>query len=115
MGYWVTKFGLASSHAERHGAKGAPAPEVVIALVEEGLSIQQMADRLGVGATTVRHWLRRYGLTTARARRSAGAEHAQRVVSRECAHHGFTAWIRSGTGGRYRCKLCRSEHVSARR
>ena len=115
VGYWVTKFGLASLHADRHAAKGAPSPEVVAALVEEGLSIQQLADRLGVGATTVRHWLRRYGLMTVRARRSAGALHGQRVVIRECRHHGFTAWVLSGTGGRYRCKRCRSEHVSARR
>jgi transposase len=111
----VTKFGLASLHAERHAAKGAPAREVVAALVEEGLSIQQMAECLGVGATTVRHWLRRYGLRTVRARRASGAEREQRVVIRECRHHGFTAWIRSGTGGRYRCKRCRTEHVSARR
>jgi transposase len=115
VGYWVTKFGLASLHGERHAAKGAPSPEVVAALVEEGLSIQQMAERLGIGATTVRHWLRRYGLVTLRARRSADEQRGQRVVIRQCRHHGLTAWVRTGTGGRYRCKRCRSEHVSARR
>ena len=115
VGRWVTKFGLASVHADRHAAKGAPGRDAVAALVEEGLSIQQMAERLGVGATTVRHWLRRYGLMTVRARRSAGAPRGQAVVIRECAHHGFTAWVRVGSGGRYRCKRCRSEHVSARR
>jgi transposase len=115
VGYWVTKFGLASLHAERHAPKGPPAPDVLAALVEEGLSLQQIAERLGVGATTVRHWLRRYGLATVRARRSAAASREPRVVIRECARHGFTAWIRTGTGGRYRCKRCRSEHVSARR
>ena len=115
VGYWVTKFGLASLHSERHAAKGAPSPDMVAALVEEGLTIQQMAERLGASATTVRHWLRRYGLTTLRARRSAGAERGQQVVIRHCRHHGFTAWARTGTGGRYRCKRCRSEHVSARR
>jgi transposase len=115
VGYWVTKFGLASLHAERHAAKGPPAPHVLAALVEEGLSLQQIAERLGVGATTVRHWLRRNGLATVRARRSAAASRGPRVVIRECTRHGFTAWIRTGTGGRYRCKRCRSEHVSARR
>jgi transposase len=115
VGHWVTKFGLASVHAERHAAKGAPARDLVAALVEEGLSIQQMAERLGLGATTMRHWLRRYGLMTVRAQRSADALRGQRVVIRECRHHGFTAWVRSGTGGRYRCKRCRSEHVSTRR
>jgi transposase len=104
VGYWVKQHGLRSPHADRHAAKGAPSPEVVAALVEEGLSIQQMAERLGVGATTVRHWLRRYGLMTVRARRSAGEMRGQRVVIRECRRHGFTAWVLSGTGGR--CILC---------
>src|SRR5215210_6886745 len=72
-----------------------------------------MAERLGLGATSVRHWLRRYGLATTRARRSRDALSGPRVVIRECAHHGFTAWVLSS--GRYRCKRCRSEHVSARR
>ena len=40
---------------------------------------------------------------------------AWREVLRECSSHGYTAWVRSGTGGRYRCKLCRSEAVTARR
>jgi transposase-like protein len=115
VGYWVTKLGVASLHADRHAAKGPLAREALAALVEEGFTLQQMAERLGVGATTVRHWLRRYGLATVRARRSADAPPGPRVVIRECRHHGFTAWIRSGTGGRYRCKRCRSEHVSARR
>lgn len=115
VGHWVTKFGLASLHAERHAAKGAPSLETVAALVEEGMSLQQMAERLGVGATTVRHWLRRYGLMTARARRSASAPRGPHVVIRECRHHGFTAWVRVGSGGRYRCERCRSEQVSARR
>jgi transposase len=115
VGHWVTKFGLASMHAERHAAKGPLTRDALAALVEEGLSLQQMAERLEVGATTVRHWLRRYGPATVRARRSAGAPRGPRVVIRECPHHGFTAWIRTGTDGRYRCKRCRSEHVSARR
>lgn len=115
VGHWVTKYGLASAHAARHAAKGPPERDVLAALVAEGSSLQQMADRLGVGATTVRHWLRRYGLATERARRAAAAPRGPRVVIRECPHHGFTTWVRSGDGRRYRCKRCRSEHVSARR
>jgi excisionase family DNA binding protein len=89
--------------------------EPLEALVEEGLSIQQMAERLGVGATTVRHWLRRHGLMTVRARHRIDALRGAQIVMRECRHHGLTAWVRAGTGGRYRCKRCRIEHVSARR
>jgi transposase len=115
VAYWVGKHRLRSQHAERHAAKGAPAREALAALVEEGCTVQQMAERLGVGATTVRHWLRRYQLKTLRARQIAGETERQRVILRECRHHGFSEWVRSGTGGRYRCKRCRSERVSARR
>ena len=115
VGGWVTRYGLASTHAARHAAKGAPGQQVVAALVEEGLTVQQMAERLGVGATTVRHWLRRYGLKTARARGPAQGADGPRAVIRECRRHGFTTWVRTGTSGRYRCKRCRSEAVTARR
>jgi len=50
------------------------------ALVAEGLTIQQIAERLGIGATTVRYWLRKYGLRTARAAASA----ARSAVARRC-------------------------------
>jgi hypothetical protein len=115
VGHRVTKFGLASTHAERHAAKGAPARELVAELVVEGLSIQQMAESLGVGAMTARHWLRRYSLKTVRARSGDGVERDQPVVIPECRLLGFTAWARAGSDGRYRCKRCRSEAVSARR
>ena len=115
VAYWATKLGLVSMHVERHAAKGEPGRDVIAELVEEGLTVQQMAERLGIGATTVRHWLRRYGLRTVRARSATHAVEGHRVVLRECTRHGYTAWVRSGTGGRYRCKLCRSEAVTARR
>jgi hypothetical protein len=83
------------------------------ARLAEGRSIESIAREVGKHPSTV--GLRRYGLATVRARRSAAAPRGPRVVIRECPHHGFTAWIRAGTGGRYRCKRCRSEHVSARR
>ena len=100
VGHSVTKYGLASVHAARHAAKGPPDRDVVAELVDEGRTVQQIAERLGVGATTVRHWLRRYGLKTARARPAAGELADQPVVSRECRWHGYTAWARAGDGGR---------------
>jgi transposase len=115
VGHWVTKYGLASLHATRHAAKGPPDPELVKSLVAEGLTIQQMAERLGTGATTVRHWLRSYGLKTARARGAVRPLDAPRAVIRECRRHGYTTWVRSGGGDRYRCRQCRIDAVTARR
>jgi transposase-like protein len=83
--------------------------------VEEGLTVQRIAERLGIGATTVRYWLQRYGLQTVRARASATPAAAQRLIIRECRRHGFTLWVHTGTSGRYRCKRCRTEAVTARR
>jgi transposase-like protein len=115
VAYHVSRLGLASVHAERHAAKGPPDRAAVQRLVEEGLTVQQMAEHLGIGATTVRYWLRRYQLRTARARPAAGARVDHQVVIRECRRHGYTAWARTGNGGRYRCKQCRTAAVTARR
>jgi transposase len=115
VAHHVNKFGLASAHAERHAPKGPPSREVVAGLVQEGLTVQRIAERLGIGATTVRYWLQRYDLRTVRARVSATPAAPQRLIIRECRRHGFTLWVHTGTSGRYRCKRCRTEAVTARR
>jgi transposase-like protein len=113
VSHWMAKYGLVSAFADRHAAKGSPDREALVALVEEDLTIQQMAERLGLGATTVRYWLRKYGLSTARARGSRPP--GERMAIRECRRHGYSVWVRSGAGGRLRCKQCRSAAVTARR
>src|SRR3954447_2422533 len=69
VAYWVNKHGLVSAHAERHAARGGPAHDELAALVDAGLSIRAMATKLDLSYTTIRHWLRRYGLATPRGRR----------------------------------------------
>ena len=114
VSHWLAKYDLVSVYAERHAPKGPPAREQLAALVEEGLTIQQMAERLAIGATTVRYWLRKYALTTARAR-GARVASGERMVIRECRRHGYSVWARTGTDGRFRCKRCRSAAVTERR
>jgi excisionase family DNA binding protein len=119
VAYWVNKHGLASRYADRHRAKGALSREELQALVEEGLSVQQIAQRLGRGGTTVRHWLRRHELRTVRAGRLAVADAAAAPATgsvdvRKCRRHGFTAFVFT-KGGRWRCKRCRTAAVTARR
>jgi hypothetical protein len=118
VAYWVNKHGLASQHADRHRARGGLTREQLEPLVAHGNSIRAMADELGVSYTTVRHWLRRYGLTTRRAVRlsataAARASGAATAVAL-CSRHGRTAFGRS-PAGRYRCLKCRAEAVAARR
>src|SRR5437764_14362189 len=68
VAYWVNKYGLASAHAPRHAGRGGIEREQLQALVEDGLSVRQIAARCEVSPTTVRHWLQRYGLKTQPAR-----------------------------------------------
>jgi transposase len=114
VAYWVNKHRLASSHAARHAPKGGVERELLERLVEQGCTQQEMAEVLGLGAATVRYWLRRFGLRTMRAER-VGAVADAPIVIRRCRRHGFTVFALSGTAGRYRCKRCRTERVAARR
>ena len=118
VAYWVKKYALASQHADRHVARGGVERAELEALLDEGLTIRAMAERLGVSYTTVRHWLRRHGLTTARGRRlaetaparAAGAE----TTEAHCPVHGVTTFVRRGADG-FRCRLCRTSAVHRRR
>jgi hypothetical protein len=88
-------------------------------LVTEGASERRIASHLGVGHTTVRRWLARYGLVTARARRlRAGATVGSgdgKYVELPCPRHGLTTFVVRSDGGGRRCLKCRSAAVSRRR
>jgi transposase len=118
VAYWVNKHGLSSRHATRHAPRGGIERAELEALVADGASLRAIAAELGTSYTTVRHWLRRYGLATPRGRRLAASEPARGAGAAEavleCPHHGATAHIRRATGG-FRCLACRSEAVSRRR
>lgn len=118
VAYWVNKHGLTSSHAARHAPRGGIERERLAALVEEGLSIRQIASRLSVSYTTVRHWLGRFGLQTPRGRRLASTAPARAAAVAEavvdCPIHGPTRHVRRRDGG-MRCLACRSDAVSRRR
>jgi transposase len=64
VSYWLGKHGLSANGAARHAPKGGLTREELEPLVEEGLTIERIAQRLGIGDTTVRHWLKRHGLKT---------------------------------------------------
>lgn len=118
VAYWVGKHGLASTHASRHAPRGALDRDTLEELVSRGTSLRGIAKELGVSATTVRHWLGRYGLVTARgralARTAAGRSSGEREFVAQCPRHGATTFVRRGDGG-MRCLRCRSEAVVARR
>jgi transposase-like protein len=120
VAYWARKHGAVSAHAERHRSKGSISREVLAELVNRGLSIRAMAADLGVSQATVRHWLGKYGLRTARAQRRRTRNDALEVlpggdVMSICPEHGHTRFRERGDGQGWRCLACRAEHVQRRR
>jgi transposase len=101
VGYWVKQHGLAAVHRDRHAPKGGIDKDTLTALVDAGLTTRQIADRLGFSQSTVRHWLRRHGLRTHRARPtdnrgSRGVDVPRKTM--ECARHGSTEFWLDGRG-----------------
>src|SRR3954447_20194781 len=84
VAYWVAKHGLASAHAPRHAARGGIAREALEPLVAAGMAIRAIPEELAVSDTTVRHWLKRYELTTPRARRLADTAAARAAGADTC-------------------------------
>jgi transposase-like protein len=115
VAYWVNKHGLTSAHAERHAPRGSLDVAELRLLVEDGLSIRQIALRLDRSGATIQHWLRTYGLKTSPSRYSVRGGAKPPQITRECGTHGWTEFVRTGAAGRYRCKRCNSEAVAARR
>lgn len=87
-------------------------------LVEEGRSVREIADALGVARVTVRRRLERAGLRTLASAEARAAREARRdgapVALRECRLHGLTEH-RTDERGCLRCRRCRAEAVIRRR
>jgi transposase len=117
VAYWVRKHGLASRHAERAAARGGVDRVRLEEMAAAGKSIRAMAAELGLSYSSVRHWLRRYGITTNRTRTLVDTANAREAGEADtiatCAVHGPTVYVRSG--GSFRCHACRSEAVTRRR
>jgi transposase len=121
IAYWIEKFRLSAANRVKHASKGGLARAELAALVEQGLSIADIAQRVGRSKGTVRHWLRRHGMKT---QNDAGrpvppaalaAKRAGLVsTTMACSRHGETSYVLDGRGY-YRCRRCRAEAVSRRR
>jgi hypothetical protein len=114
VGYWITKLGLIANGRNRYAPKGRIERDVLARLVRDGLTLREMAEALDVSVSTVRHWLRRHGMETVRARRPLTFT-ADGGTMGDCRHHGRTRFVRRSSDGYYRCAKCRSEHVARRR
>jgi Homeodomain-like domain len=113
VGYWVKKHGLTALNADRHAPKGKLDRKKLEALVEEGLTLREIADRVDRSMSAVRHWMNRYQLSTHRRQRPCPPGRPKRAEML-CRRHGTTMFVFEGRGY-YRCARCRSEAVSKRR
>jgi transposase len=117
VGYWVKRHGLRAANAERYAPKhSAITEERLKDLVEQGASLHDLAEVLGLSVSTVRHWLRKYGLRTSqvgwrREQTRRAREAGIKRINRHCARHGMTEYVLEGRGY-YRCAKCRSEAVA---
>lgn len=125
VSYWIAKHGLEANGHAKHAARGGLDRERLERLIEEGLTIAEIAAAVDRSKGTVRHWLKTYGLETLNSRRRAqrrdaveAAAAAGSDVPRElrmvCRLHGETDFVREGSGY-FRCRRCRSAAVSAHR
>jgi 5-methylcytosine-specific restriction endonuclease McrA len=119
VSYWLRKHGLAAVGAETHAARGALDRDELATYLRAGFSIRDMAEATNRSITTVRHWLRRYGLQTYRGElRAASNEARSNGLTRptlRCDKHGLTAFGQRTDDPAYRCLRCRSEAVTERR
>lgn len=84
---------------------------VLEAFIAAGASTRGIAEGLDRSQSTVRHWLKRYGLETKRASRRPPPRPGANGI---CQVHGETEFRRRADG-RWRCLKCRSGHVSESR
>jgi transposase len=118
VSYWMAKHGLDAPGRARHAAKGGIEREELEQLIEAGSSIAEIATHLQLSKTSVRHWLKRYGLRT-RAAVQAATSATSRAAGRQsilriCPIHGQSEFALEGRGY-YRCKRCRSDRITQHR
>lgn len=115
VSYWLKKHGLEAVGSTIHRPRGGVERDVLASLVDEGLSTRQIAHRLDVSLGTVRHWLTRHALVTARTGVSGwtAAPAGSRTMS-TCPAHGRTEFVVRRDGYRS-CCACRADAVTQRR
>jgi transposase-like protein len=102
--------------ARSHTPRGALDRPTLAALIEEGLTVRQIAARVDRSPTTVRYWIRAHGLATTRGRRPhrmVGVAEDGTLIA-ECPAHGATRHA-IDKHGHVRCLPCRVESVTRRR
>jgi transposase-like protein len=115
VAYWANKHGLVSTHAARHTRRGGVERGELFALVEEGRSIREIAAAMDLSPTTIRHWLKKFGLRTQPSGYARRGGDKPVAIHRRCAVHGWTEFKPVGADRLFRCARCLVESVAERR
>jgi transposase-like protein len=97
----------------KHHPRGGLARGDLERLVAQHLTVREIAAAVDRSFTTVRYWLRQYGLETtreARTKRARGTESQPRFED-DCPKHGRTVYARRRNGAA-QCLRCRADAVS---
>lgn len=116
VSYHLKRHGMKPANRESRANKGGISREVLEVMLDEGLSIREMADKLERTTSNVRYWLERHSFPPTRTTRNrqiarAARDAGKRRVVMECRNHGMTEFILESRGY-HRCVRCRAEHVS---
>jgi DNA-binding CsgD family transcriptional regulator/5-methylcytosine-specific restriction endonuclease McrA len=115
VSYQLRKHGLKPLNHGRAANKGALGREDLAAMVNEGLTLAEMARRVDRSVSTVRYWLKKYGCwplpaADKRARVRLAREQGVKSLHLDCGRHGRTEFVIENSG-RARCLKCRREAV----
>ena len=117
VGYWVAKHGLEATGRDRHAARGPLTREQLEPLVEQEMTLREMAAVADRSVSTVRYWLKKHGLLVPRWRREQALAARDAGTNRSdgrCRVHGPTEFL-ALPDGRSRCARCNSKAVSSSR
>jgi transposase-like protein len=115
VSYHVKKHGLKPVNQGRAANRGGLEKGTLAAMVDDSLTLTEMARQVDRSVSTVRYWLKKYGFWPL----SAGERRAQVRLARklglkklqlDCPRHGRTEFIIENSG-RSRCMRCRREAV----
>jgi transposase len=115
VSHHLRKYGLTAVGHAAHAPNQKVDPAELQRLIESGATVREAATRFGCGYSTVRYWIKKLGLETARmsrlrASQTAIEEGKTRVVL-TCPKHGEITFFRRADGN-YRCSKCRTDSVT---
>ena len=113
--YHLKKHGLLPLGHEVHAPNQKVDPVRLRRLMANGATVREAAEHFGVGYSTIRYWLKKLDIETARMKRlresQAAIESGKARAILTCPEHGEVEFFRRPDGN-YRCGKCRSAAVT---